>query len=364
MLLKGKYPCRVVIHHNAAPVPSSPLKGTPASPQKTGKTVDIRTLFGAKPSNGTAAPAPASVVEIDDDDRGLEPADDRQKRFLVDDALSSPASRKPNSVASKPDSDPRPACPYGAKCYRKNPAHFKEYQHPPKDGEPVVAAAFPVQTHVDTAKPPALPKPSQNAGGKKRAYESMVGEHAEPPTPPEDVLKASPSDELEDLPPSASLKWDEPPVSAAVETSASVSAALRKQIAAASQKPEAVGEPVPTKVVRQPTVPYTGPTAPKTGPKPFPQAALHPSGSEVSSASALPTESHVLVMPVLSVGPEFAYPAAEAVNIAVSSILSFCQQRQDANFRICVVELKEDSDVFRELRRSVAEHQALADWCG
>lgn len=23
-----------------------------------------------------------------------------------------------------------PVCPYGAKCYRKNPQHFKEYSHP------------------------------------------------------------------------------------------------------------------------------------------------------------------------------------------------------------------------------------------
>lgn len=28
-----------------------------------------------------------------------------------------------------------PSCPYGSKCYRKNPAHFKEYSHPDKDGD-------------------------------------------------------------------------------------------------------------------------------------------------------------------------------------------------------------------------------------
>jgi len=27
------------------------------------------------------------------------------------------------------------SCPYGSKCYRKNPAHFKEYSHPSKDGD-------------------------------------------------------------------------------------------------------------------------------------------------------------------------------------------------------------------------------------
>lgn len=28
--------------------------------------------------------------------------------------------------------DARPACKYGTKCYRKNPAHFEEYRHPGK----------------------------------------------------------------------------------------------------------------------------------------------------------------------------------------------------------------------------------------
>jgi len=27
----------------------------------------------------------------------------------------------------------KPACQYGAKCYRKNPQHFKEYSHPHLD---------------------------------------------------------------------------------------------------------------------------------------------------------------------------------------------------------------------------------------
>jgi PBZ domain len=349
MLLKGKYPCRVVIHQNAVHAPSSPAKATPVSPQKTGKTVDIRTMFG----NKAAAPAPASIVDVDDDDSAPKP----QKRFLVDDGLSTPGSKAPssNSNTIKPSTDTRQACTYGAKCYRKNPAHFREFWHPPKDGEPAAA----VTVSVD-AKPPPVPKAQPPVHSKKREYEKMV---EEPPTPPKDVIVASPSEEF-DLPPSASLGWDDAPAAAAVDTSASVNTTMRKQIAAATQKPVIVQEPDAPKVVRQPTIPYVGPTMPNSGPKPIPSTALHTSGSAVSSVSALPSESHVLVLPVLSTGPEFCFPPAPAVNIAMASILSFCQQHPDANFRICVVELRDDSEVFRELRRCVAEHQARADWCG
>ena len=40
--------------------------------------------------------------------------------------MASPAKKtKLDSTAA-----PRPPCPYGAVCYRKNPAHFKEFSHP------------------------------------------------------------------------------------------------------------------------------------------------------------------------------------------------------------------------------------------
>lgn len=47
-----------------------------------------------------------------------------------------------------------PMCPYGARCYRKNPAHFKEYSHPPKDGTSASTSADDVLKHddIDTGK--------------------------------------------------------------------------------------------------------------------------------------------------------------------------------------------------------------------
>ncbi|XP_062589325.1 uncharacterized protein LOC134250975 [Saccostrea cucullata] len=35
------------------------------------------------------------------------------------------------SPAKKPKTSALPVCPYGARCYRKNPEHFKEFSHPP-----------------------------------------------------------------------------------------------------------------------------------------------------------------------------------------------------------------------------------------
>lgn len=36
------------------------------------------------------------------------------------------------SLAKKAKASTLPTCPYGARCYRKNPEHFKEFLHPPK----------------------------------------------------------------------------------------------------------------------------------------------------------------------------------------------------------------------------------------
>ncbi len=49
---------------------------------------------------------------------------------------SSSESLSPDEVKKKPtktnsDEDARPMCMYGLTCYRKNPAHFKEFKHPP-----------------------------------------------------------------------------------------------------------------------------------------------------------------------------------------------------------------------------------------
>lgn len=36
------------------------------------------------------------------------------------------------STSKKTKADPVPECPYGARCYRKNPKHFIEFSHPKK----------------------------------------------------------------------------------------------------------------------------------------------------------------------------------------------------------------------------------------
>lgn len=36
------------------------------------------------------------------------------------------------SEGSEDEAAGKPECPYGARCYRKNPAHLKEYSHPAK----------------------------------------------------------------------------------------------------------------------------------------------------------------------------------------------------------------------------------------
>ncbi|CAL8097445.1 unnamed protein product [Calicophoron daubneyi] len=44
----------------------------------------------------------------------------------------SPPKKRRNSGERKPN---KPLCKYGAKCYRKNPAHFEEYEHPERSIE-------------------------------------------------------------------------------------------------------------------------------------------------------------------------------------------------------------------------------------
>eukprot|EP01102_Stenamoeba_stenopodia_P019877 TRINITY_DN7598_c0_g1_i1.p1 TRINITY_DN7598_c0_g1~~TRINITY_DN7598_c0_g1_i1.p1 ORF type:complete len:522 (+),score=113.56 TRINITY_DN7598_c0_g1_i1:345-1910(+) len=55
-----------------------------------------------------------------------------------DDVVSDDEDTKPNKVKRQrtdPEEDDRPVCQYGTKCYRKNPAHFREYRHPHLDSK-------------------------------------------------------------------------------------------------------------------------------------------------------------------------------------------------------------------------------------
>lgn len=89
-----------------------------------------------------------------------------KKRFVADDYEGPPAKRHEESWQGKaiedaPKAVPKPAdpppgkpmCPFGKRCYRKNPAHFEEFAHPDVDEE-LAAAAAPAPA-VSPRSPPA-----------------------------------------------------------------------------------------------------------------------------------------------------------------------------------------------------------------
>ena len=100
-------------------------------------------------------------------------------------------------------------------------------------------------------------------------------------------------------------------------------------------------------IVKQSTVPYvpprsaTLPTPPvATAELTKPQQAI---ASSVSVASVTAANCHVLVMPVISTGPEFQYPPADAGHVLLETAVSFCAAHPTAPFRIAIVELLEVS---------------------
>ncbi len=50
--------------------------------------------------------------------------------------------------------DSQPACPYGAKCYRKNPQHLKDYSHPKVDASPGAKLPAPASSSTDCSTLP------------------------------------------------------------------------------------------------------------------------------------------------------------------------------------------------------------------
>ena len=66
------------------------------------------------------------------------------------------------SVSKKIRIESKPVCPYGNKCYRKNPIHFKEYDHPAakaatSDSSSDESASQVAPVQIDTSKLPPCP---------------------------------------------------------------------------------------------------------------------------------------------------------------------------------------------------------------
>ena len=43
------------------------------------------------------------------------------------------SDKKTSKIMANDDVDTRPHCKYGNTCYRKNPDHFRQFQHPKRD---------------------------------------------------------------------------------------------------------------------------------------------------------------------------------------------------------------------------------------
>ena len=69
---------------------------------------------------------------------------------MADDS-DAPAAKKAKTD-DKASTSALPMCPYGEKCYRKNPVHFKEFAHPSKGGKKPESTV-----QIDTSKLPACP---------------------------------------------------------------------------------------------------------------------------------------------------------------------------------------------------------------
>ena len=107
--------------------------------------------------------------------------------------LSSSASNgsSHNGISSRSSSTPKPkkpACPYGSKCYRKNPQHRIDESHPgdeDDDREPDAAAA-------DPAPPQPQPQPARRTNSR-RGVAGTAADPDPPPPPPVVNKKASSS---------------------------------------------------------------------------------------------------------------------------------------------------------------------------
>ena len=76
---------------------------------------------------------------------------------MADDTGDPPAKKAKKDTAVSSTSA-LPMCPYGARCYRKNPLHLKEFLHPiSKDGIKPSLISNISTVQIDTAKLPPCP---------------------------------------------------------------------------------------------------------------------------------------------------------------------------------------------------------------
>ena len=54
----------------------------------------------------------------------------RLRRLNEDDGDERMEDERPAAGSSEERAMPRPVCPYGAQCYRVNPVHLRQFQHP------------------------------------------------------------------------------------------------------------------------------------------------------------------------------------------------------------------------------------------
>eukprot|EP00931_Biecheleriopsis_adriatica_P058939 TRINITY_DN35188_c0_g1_i1.p1 TRINITY_DN35188_c0_g1~~TRINITY_DN35188_c0_g1_i1.p1 ORF type:complete len:374 (+),score=77.87 TRINITY_DN35188_c0_g1_i1:132-1253(+) len=92
----------------------------PADKKRVALTKKSSVMFGAS-TDGTAMAAATSVKRKQPEADSDEPSSPHAKRSRVSSAAAGVVHEKP-------------ICAYGVKCYRKNPAHFRDFLHPWLDG--------------------------------------------------------------------------------------------------------------------------------------------------------------------------------------------------------------------------------------
>eukprot|EP00929_Paragymnodinium_shiwhaense_P034797 TRINITY_DN18892_c0_g1_i1.p1 TRINITY_DN18892_c0_g1~~TRINITY_DN18892_c0_g1_i1.p1 ORF type:complete len:792 (-),score=110.54 TRINITY_DN18892_c0_g1_i1:38-2413(-) len=118
---------RVERRHRSSISGESPRLSIPLSPSSPGATSS-----GSRGPPMRPPPRRASASS-----RSPEPGS-RAEAGERDEATPSRTSAVPEEVpaAAPPAADDRPVCPYGEKCYRKNPLHFQEFRHPGREEHP------------------------------------------------------------------------------------------------------------------------------------------------------------------------------------------------------------------------------------
>mmetsp|Transcript_17474 Transcript_17474/g.44758 ORF Transcript_17474/g.44758 Transcript_17474/m.44758 type:complete len:351 (+) Transcript_17474:77-1129(+) len=85
----------------------------------------------------------ATAINLDDDGSFVAPASSSSRKRACDDVCgeTSSSSERPIAVGKYAQAPGRPPCAFGASCYRKNPAHFIEEDHPAE--HPLISRSIP-----------------------------------------------------------------------------------------------------------------------------------------------------------------------------------------------------------------------------